>query len=130
MTAGLAPPGALSPVDVYKGGELAAAMWRVGDTVTFRYRTEYVRAHGNPIAFTLPVTDAPLEVRDLRLPAFFAGLLPEGTTRRRDIQRAYHLAEDDELGLLALVGADTVGDVQVVPAGRDLPGEIVPPEVV
>lgn len=119
------PPGAHTPVDIHKAGQLAARMWRLGDVVVFHYVDQYVRAdrYGprRSVAWTLPVADGPVETPRLQVPAFFAGLLPEGETRRRDLQRAFHLAEDDELGLLAIVGGDTIGDVQVVPMGEPLP---------
>ncbi len=120
------PEDALSPVDIYKSGRLAASMWRLGDTVMFGYRDDYVAAAEQPIAFTLPLSHRLVDTDRMRIPAFFAGLLPEGESRRRDLQRAFHLAEDDELGLLSLIGADTVGDVQVVPAGDPPPDDAAP----
>lgn len=120
------PPGALTPVDVYKAGRLAAQMWRTEENVVFRYTSDYVDSTGPAVAFTLPVNDTAVHTDRLRVPPFFAGLLPEGDSRRREIQRAYHLAEDDELGLLAVVGADTVGDVQIVPVAEPLPPDPSP----
>jgi serine/threonine-protein kinase HipA len=127
MSSGPAHDRSCSAADVYKDGLLAAEMWRTGDTVAFRYRTEYVAAAGDPIASTLPVTSETVEVSDFHVPPFFAGLLPEGPARRRDVQRAFGLATDDELDLLVLLGAETVGDVQVVPAGRALPSDQILP---
>lgn len=118
--------GAHTAVDIYKAGRLAAHMWRVNETVLFSYTTEYVASAGAAIAFTLPVDDTTVLTDRLRVPPYFAGLLPEGDSRRREIQRAFHLAEDDELGLLAVMGADTVGDVQILPAGQDLPADPEP----
>ncbi|MGI8575036.1 MAG: type II toxin-antitoxin system HipA family toxin [Egibacteraceae bacterium] len=107
--------------DVYKAARLAGHLWRVGDRVTFAYVGGY---DGEPVAFTLPRGARAVEDR-FRLPPFFAGLLPEGETRRRTLVRALHVAEDDELGLLVQIGADTIGDVQVVPADTVLPaGEL------
>lgn len=125
MTDAVLPADARSPVDVYKQGELAARMWRLGETVHFAYEDEYVAAAGPPVAFTLPVSTDVLETDRMRVPAFFAGLLPEGESRRRFLQRSLRLAEDDELALLAAIGADTVGDVQVVPVGQALPDDDV-----
>lgn len=119
-----APPDARTSVDVHVAGRLVARMWRTGETVTFRYTDAHVSAGGRPVAFSLPVSRDPVRTTDLQLPPFFAGLLPEGDSRRRDIQRAFHLAEGDELGLLAIVGADMVGDVQVVPTGAPLPSDV------
>lgn len=53
------------------------------------------------------------------MPAFFAGLLPEGR-RLSALRRAVKISADDELGLLLEVGADLVGNVSVI-AGEQLP---------
>ncbi|MEX1178098.1 MAG: HipA domain-containing protein [Nitriliruptor sp.] len=110
------PADAAVAADVYKAGRLAGSLWRVGDQVTFAYVDAY---DGVPVAFTLPLGTLAVEDR-FRLPPFFAGLLPEGDSRRRTLTRALHVAEDDELGLLVHIGADTIGDVRIVPAGTAL----------
>jgi serine/threonine-protein kinase HipA len=107
--------------DVHKAGQHAGILWRQGERVTFAYLDGYA---GPPVAFTLPLGARAVEDR-FRLPPFFAGLLPEGETRRRALVRALHVAEEDELGLLVQIGADTIGDVQVLPAGSDPPADEV-----
>ncbi len=111
------PEGAVASADVYKAGVLAGRMWRTSQDVTFAYLDAY---DGPPIASTLPVGTTVTET-SMRAPAYFAGLLPEGETRRRSLARALHVAEDDELGLLIHLGADTIGDVQIVESGDPLP---------
>lgn len=113
------PHDAVATADVYKAGVLAGAMWRVGDEVTFEHVGGY---DGPPVASTLPV-GSPATGSRMQAPAFFAGLLPEGETRRRMLARALHVSEDDELGLLIHLGADTIGDVQIVEAGAPLPAD-------
>ncbi len=54
----------------------------------------------------------------LCVPAFFAGLLPEGA-RLSAIQQLAKTSASDELTLLLAVGYDCVGDVRVVTAGSD-----------
>ena len=111
------PADAVAAADVSKAGVPCASMWRVGDAVTFEYLDGY---DGPPVTSTLPV-GARTVTRQMQVPAYFAGLLPEGETRRRTLARALHVAEDDELGLLLHLGADTVGDVQVVAVGARPP---------
>ena len=113
------PPEAAAGADVYKAGVHTGRMWRVGQDVTFAYLDSY---DGPPVASTLPVGATPTETA-MRVPPYFAGLLPEGETRRRSLARALHVAEDDELGLLIHLGADTIGDVQLVEVGDELPGD-------
>lgn len=65
--------------DVYKSGRRAAAMTKsIDGTLEFRYLPEYLTASDRPIATTLPLTDEPIRTFGGSLPAYFAGLLPEG----------------------------------------------------
>jgi serine/threonine-protein kinase HipA len=100
--------------DVYKGDRLAATLTRSDDGVRFRYRADYLADPGPPVASTLPLTDEPQTSAAGAVPAFFAGLLPEGR-RLASLRRAVKTSADDELSLLLAVGADPVGDVRVVP---------------
>jgi serine/threonine-protein kinase HipA len=111
------PDGAVAAADVYKAGRLVGQMWRIDQDVTFAYLEGY---DGPPVSSTLPVGRSATET-SMRAPAYFAGLLPEGESRRRGVARSLHVAEDDELGLLLHLGVDTIGDVQLVPSGDPLP---------
>ena len=71
---------------------------------------------GAPVAHTLPVGTR-LARPGRALPPFFTNLLPEGR-RLAALQRAAKTSGDDDLTLLLATGADTVGDVAVVPHGR------------
>jgi serine/threonine-protein kinase HipA len=53
------------------------------------------------------------------VPAFFAGLLPEGV-RLGVVTTSTKTSADDHFTLLLAVGADTVGNVRVLPAGAAL----------
>lgn len=104
----------ITTADVHKAGRHAGILSRSeSGAVTFSYLPGY---GGPAIASTLPVGLDPVTVPGGGLPAFFAGLLPEGhrlTVLRREIKTS----ADDELSVLLAVGADTPGDVQVVPVG-------------
>jgi serine/threonine-protein kinase HipA len=86
--------------------------------VEFAYLSDYLAADGPPVATTLPITDQPVSTHAGAVPPFFAGLLPEGR-RLSSLRRAVKTSADDELSLLLAVGRDTIGDVQVVPAGLE-----------
>jgi serine/threonine-protein kinase HipA len=105
--------------DVYKGGKLAAGLRRMPDAIEFKYRLEYLREPGLPVATTLPLSDEPVRTPAGAVSPFFAGLLPEGR-RLSNLRRAVKTSADDELSLLLAVH-DTIGDVQVVPR-REAPG--------
>lgn len=109
-------PTQVARADVYKDGDLAAHLTRTGDGVEFVYTRAWIANGGRPIATTLPVSaDAVLAVGGA-VPAFFAGLLPEGR-RLSALRRSVKTSADDELSLLLAVGSDPIGDVQVVPDG-------------
>lgn len=110
--------------DVYKAGQRAATLTRTADGVEFRYLDEWIHAGGAPVATTLPLGSEPVLRPGGALPAYFAGLLPEGR-RLGALRRAVKTSADDELSLLLAVGADAIGDVQVVPAGV-APAEVPP----
>ena len=113
--------------DVYKAGALAATLTRTVDGVEFRYLDAWLADYRAPVASTLPPTAAPLLRPSGALPSFFTGLLPEGR-RLGALRRAMKTSADDELSLLLGVGADAIGDVQVVPEGVE--PAAIPPHVV
>lgn len=104
----------ISVADVYKGYDRAGRLRRFDDRVEFSYLVEY---EGEPVASTLPVTGGVTAAPAGQLPPFFTGLLPEGR-RLSALTRALKVSADDEMSLLVAVGADTVGDVRVVPGGE------------
>jgi serine/threonine-protein kinase HipA len=108
--------------DVYKNGHLAGSLARTDDGgVRFSYRSDYLEGGYPAVAVSLPPSGVAVEAPAGALPAFFAGLLPEGH-RLTVLKNATKTSFDDELTLLLAVGADVPGDVQVVPAGK-LPAE-------
>lgn len=118
---------AVDRAEVYKAGRPAATLTRTRDGVEFGYLAERVRAGGPAVATTLPVTTEPVVRAGGALPAYFTGLLPEGR-RLGALRRAVKTSADDELSLLLAVGADAIGDVQVVPSGvapQEVPARVV-----
>ncbi|MFC5791872.1 type II toxin-antitoxin system HipA family toxin [Agromyces tardus] len=128
MTADLEGLRRVQAADVFKAGRLAARLTRTPDGgVEFRYLDAYLRGDApTAVAFTLPLGEQPTTTSAGSLPAFFAGLLPEGH-RMSVLRRAVKTSANDELSLLLAVGEDAPGDVQVVPEGT-APSE--PPPVV
>jgi serine/threonine-protein kinase HipA len=103
--------------DVYKNGTLAGQLKRTQyGSVSFSYKKEYLDGQHPAVALSLPLSEAAVETPAGALPAFFAGLLPEGH-RLTVLKNAAKTSFDDELTLLLAVGADVPGDVQVVPSG-------------
>jgi serine/threonine-protein kinase HipA len=110
--------------DVYKSGRHAATLTRTPRGVEFRYLDGWLEAEGSRVATTLPLSHEPVLRPAGAVPSYFAGLLPEGR-RLGALRRAVKTSADDELSLLLAVGADAIGDVQVVPTGVT-PAEVPP----
>ena len=106
--------------DVFKAGRRAAQLRRTGSGTEFAYLPEFA-SDGVAIATTLPISAYPLRYPPGAVPAFFAGMLPEGR-RLTALRRLVKTSTDDELSLLLAVGRDVIGDVQVVPEG-EMPAE-------
>lgn len=104
----------IEAADVYKAGRLAASITRMPTGNIFDYTPEYRANPGPAVATTLPITDEPVVTTAGAVPAYFAGLLPEGR-RLTALRTAIKTSMDDDLSLLLAVGADPVGDVQIVP---------------
>lgn len=102
--------------DVYKAGVLAGVMDRLPDRTEFLYLTEYLDSGKPPVAWSLPLRAEAFIAPAAAVPAFFAGLLPEGR-RLTALRRTVGTSADDEFSMLLAVGGDTIGDVQVLPAG-------------
>jgi serine/threonine-protein kinase HipA len=108
--------------DVFKGEVRAGQLQRTEEGVAFVYDAEYLASSGPAVAWTVPPRVEPYLTAGGAVPAFFAGLLPEGA-RLQAVIAAVKTSPDDEMSLLLAVGSDAVGDVSVVPAGeqpRDL----------
>ncbi len=100
---------------VWSAGRRCASLRRDRGGITFAYDPDY---RGPAVATTLPVEGIDVHVAGGAVPPFFAGLLPEGR-RLAAIRRAAKTSADDDLTLLLAVGADTIGNTQVVPEGEE-----------
>lgn len=109
---------------VYKKGRAAATLTRHARTgVVFSYLPNYLSSGGVAIASTLPALDVPVTLGHGAIPAFFAGLLPEGE-RLSKLRWAVKTTMADEYSLLLAAGQNPVGDVQIRPSGE--PAQSIP----
>ena len=102
--------------DIWKADRLAATMRRTGQGTVLEYTPEYLANPGPPVATTLPVSEESVITPAGAVPAYFAGLLPEGR-RLTALRTSIKTSGDDDLSLVLAVGADPVGDVQILPSG-------------
>ena len=100
---------------------LHAADWRLplrGD-VELQYQRTWVDApDGRALSISLPFTldNAPIKGENVR--CYFDNLLPDSEPIRQRIKTRYHTKSRDPFDLLAAVGRDCVGAVQLLPDGE------------
>ncbi|NVN50267.1 type II toxin-antitoxin system HipA family toxin [Mycolicibacterium hippocampi] len=108
--------------DVYLGHELVARLARDdSDLVSFDYVSDVPlddrRLRDQSVAWSLlRSAEYPIITNGGAVPAFFAGLLPEGV-RLGVVTSSTKTSADDHLTLLLAIGGDTIGNVRVLPSG-------------
>ena len=116
----------VTEADVYLGDQLVGTLVREpDDQVSFDYLGTCDPAGGavrdRSVSWSLLRTGRfPVRATGGAVPPFFAGLLPEGV-RLGIVTTSTKTSPDDHLTLLLAVGADTIGDVRVVPTGTAPP---------
>jgi serine/threonine-protein kinase HipA len=111
-------PTRISRAIVYKGEQAAGELLRDRDDVVFRYFADYLDGPGRPVATTLPKSRQEYRTHGGSVPAFFAGLLPEGR-RLQALTSSLKTSSDDEYSMLLAVGRDCVGDIRVLSEEED-----------
>ena len=112
-------------LSVWINGKLAGE-WRIparGD-MELQYDPAWITsAEGRPLSLSLPFSldNAPLKGK--AVDAYFDNLLPDGEPIRRRLQDRFHTASRSAFELLAAIGRDCVGAVQLLPAG-DSPKDV------
>ncbi|WP_267887471.1 HipA N-terminal domain-containing protein [Mycolicibacter sinensis] len=111
------------------GEVLAAHLTRErGDAVSFDYVAEEPgegRVRNRSVSWSMLRSGKyPVITAGGAVPPFFAGLLPEGV-RLGVVTSSTKTSADDHLTLLLAIGADTLGNIRVLPAG--VPPLLPPP---
>jgi serine/threonine-protein kinase HipA len=108
----------MAELHVWMNGQ-PVAVWatlRTG-TPVLRYQESWVRSdEGRALSLSLPFT-AGLEHRGDAVTNYFDNLLPDSAEIRRRVRRRFHARSDDAFDLLAAIGRDCVGAVQLLPPG-------------
>jgi serine/threonine-protein kinase HipA len=101
---------------VYKKGIPVAKFSKSEKEVTFEYLPDAIGKRETKVATTLPTISTPITLPNGATPTYFAGLLPEGR-RLSAIANRLGTSIDNDLDLLLEIGADLIGDVQLLPPG-------------
>ncbi len=91
-------------------------------TPVFRYAPSWVQAEeGRALSLSLPFT-ASLEHRGDVVTHYFDNLLPDSAAIRRRLRSRFRARSTEAFDLLAAIGRDCVGAVQLLPAGEEPTG--------
>lgn len=86
----------------------------------FRYAETWLDSVAvRPLSLSLPLQPADLAYRDARVEAFFDHLLPDSLDIRKRVQSRFGAASTAAFDLLAEIGRDCVGAVQLLPPDRE-----------
>jgi serine/threonine-protein kinase HipA len=105
-------------LDVYLDGTLVGVLEQTpSGATTFRYDDEYrARPDATPLSLSMPVSRA-LHAQRAVVP-FLQGLLPDSPGRLDELSREFHTSALNPFRLLAHVGRDVAGAVQILPPGE------------
>lgn len=106
-------------LQVYLDGALiGAATQSSRGSLNFSYDTEYVvTGDPTPLSLSLPILSD--RHRDKAVRAYLEGLLPDSEGARQRWAREYQVSPNNPFALLAHVGRDAAGAVQILPAEAD-----------
>lgn len=112
-------------LDVWMNGELVG-VWQAerGGTQVFQYEPSWLDSpRTRPLSLSLPIVPGNQPYRGDIVAAWFDNLLPDSRHIRERISRRFGTGSLQAFDLLAAIGRDCVGAVQLVPHGSE-PGEI------
>lgn len=93
---------------------------RTSGALSFRYLSEWLQRPGaRPISLSLPLSDTSYQGE--KVLNFFDNLLPDSESIRTRIQSTFRVASSHPFDLLAAVGRDCIGAIQLYPLGSDIP---------
>lgn len=125
MAGGMVSARSRAPLHVWMNGELVGA-WqpRRAGASGFRYASEWLESpRGRALSLSLPFLPENAPHRGPHVDAWFENLLPESRQVRERIRTRFRTPTLDAVDLLAAIGRDCVGAVQVLPADAD-PGNV------
>lgn len=89
-----------------------------------QYADEWIaNVQGRPLSLSLPFTPGNAPHRGDAVRAYFENLLPDSQDIRNRVARRFQAASTDAFSLLAEVGRDCVGALQILPAG-EIPADV------
>lgn len=106
-------------LDVYLDGTLVGHVAQTSQgALSFDYLDDYrARPHATPLSLSMPLARSHHSVRPTR--AYLQGLLPDSRDLLAHLARQYGVSAGNPFALLACMGRDAAGAVQLLPHGYD-----------
>lgn len=105
-------------------GERVGAWTQRGDSHVLTYDSSWSASpDGRPLSLSLPLLPVGGVHRGAAVSAYFENLLPDSSQIRRRLRERFSARSTAAFDLLAEIGRDCVGAVQLLPAGAD-PGDV------
>ncbi|KQP13089.1 type II toxin-antitoxin system HipA family toxin [Pseudorhodoferax sp. Leaf267] len=114
---------ALPDLDLWMNGEYVGAWyWTRGGVPVLRYDESWLRSpQVRPLSLSLPIPAGEKEVRGPAVEHYFDNLLPDARHIRERLRRRFRVTGSSAAELLAAIGRDCVGALQLMPAGEAPP---------
>lgn len=114
---------AQTDLDVWMNGEhVGTWFWTRTGTAGLRYSDHWLQsAHMRPLSLSLPIPAGGPEVQGRAVEHWFDNLLPDSERIRERLRRRFRAPSAGAADLLAAIGRDCVGAVQLLPAGSTPP---------
>ncbi len=110
-------------LDVWMNGEhVGTWFWTRTGTAGFRYSDTWLRSeHMRPLSLSLPIPAGRPEIQGRAVEHWFDNLLPDSERIRERLRRRFRSPSAGAADLLAAIGRDCAGAVQLLPAGSPPP---------
>lgn len=114
---------AFMDLDIWMNGQhVGVWFWTRTGTSGLRYSNPWARsANARPLSLSLPMPAGGGEVTGPAVENYFDNLLPDSNNIRERLRRRFHTQSIRAADLLAAIGRDCVGAVQLVPVGTQPP---------
>jgi serine/threonine-protein kinase HipA len=110
-------------LDVWMNGEhVGTWFWTRTGTSALTYTVAWTQSpHSRPLSLSLPISFGEAGLRGPHVENYFDNLLPDSTRIRERLRRRFGTGSTQAADLLAAIGRDCVGAVQLLPAGSAPP---------
>lgn len=111
-------------LDLWMNGERVGTWTQKGDSQTLAYEPAWSASpDGRPLSLSLPLLPGGESHRGVKVAAWFENLLPDSTLIRRRVRERVGARSTAAFDLLAEIGRECAGAVQLVPSG-EAPGDV------